>query len=102
MEGQMTLFKGHTDTPHPKARERPEKKPTDGDRTEERTRRPFIEGDRIRSIRVPEKTGTVIMVSLVTDLLRVLWDGDPEPDFIERGKAEHIEEGAGNGRKTED
>lgn len=85
MEEQLTLFK---DPDTSEALNRPERRAkrgtSDGEQAEERARSVFTEGDRIRSIREPEKTGTVIMVSLVTCLLRVAWDGDPEPDFIER------------------
>ena len=85
MEGQLTLFK---DPDTSEALNRPERRAkrgtSDGEQAEERARPVFTEGDRIRSIREPEKTGTVIMVSLVTCLLRVAWDGDLEPDFIER------------------
>ena len=85
MEEQLTLFK---DPDTSEALNRPERRAkrgtSDGEQAEERARPVFTEGDRIRSIREPEKTGTVIMVSLVTCLLRVAWDGDPEPDFIER------------------
>ena len=91
MDGQLTLFK---DPDTSEVLNRPERRikrgTSEGEQAEEGARPVFTEGDRIRSIREPEKTGTVIMVSLVTCLLRVVWDGDPEPDFIERDKAEHI------------
>jgi hypothetical protein len=97
MDGQLSFF-GNGASSSPKARERP------SEAGEQDTVKPvFTEGDRIRSIKDPAKEGTVIMVSLVTCLLRVLWDGDPEPDFIERDKAEHIspddQARAGKGRK---
>ena len=98
MDGQLTLFKdSDADTseggiPHGR---RTKKGTSDGEQDAGRVRPVFVEGDRIRSIREPEKTGTVIMVSLVTCLLRVIWDGEPAPDFIERDKAEHITEEEG-------
>lgn len=92
MDGQLSFFEGGASS-STKARARP------SEAGEQVTVKPvFTEGDRIRSIKDSAKEGTVIMVSLVTCLLRVLWDGDPEPDFIERDKAEHIREDEDYGR----